>query len=100
MRQTETNADLGPVPTSTEVAKALGKLKNGKAPGSSNIFTKMLKAGRRVDEFTGMIADLVHRIWEERRVSKEWADSILIPIPKKGNLEAGITGVASLYWKS
>ena len=35
-----------------------------------------------------MITDLVHRIWEERRVPKEWFDSILIPIPKKGNLRS------------
>ena len=53
---------------SAEVAKARGKLKNGKAPGSSIILPEMLKAGGRVEEFTGMIADLVHRIWEERRV--------------------------------
>ena len=70
------------------MAKALGKLKNGKAPGSSNFLPEMLKAGGRVEEFTGMIADLVHRIWEERRVPKEWVDSILIPIPKKGNLRS------------
>ena len=88
VRQRETDADLGTVPTSAEVAKALGKLKNGKAPGSSNILPEMLKAGGRVEEFTTMIADLVHRIWEERRVPKEWVDSILIPIPKKGNLRS------------
>ena len=40
VRQRETDADLGTVPTSAEVAKALGKLKNGKATGSSNIFQK------------------------------------------------------------
>ena len=84
VRQRETDADLGTVPTSAEVAKALGKLKNGKAPGNSNILPEILKAGGRVQEFTGMIADLVHRIWEERRVPKEWVDSILVPIPKKG----------------
>ena len=50
------------------------------------ISLKMQKAGGRVEEFTGMIADLVHRIWEERRVPKEWVNFILIPIPKKGNL--------------
>ena len=33
-----------------------------------------------------MVADLVHRIWEERRVPKEWVDAILIP--KKGNLKS------------
>ena len=37
VRQRETDADLGTVPTSSKVAKALGKLKNEKAPGSSNI---------------------------------------------------------------
>ena len=57
VRQRETDADL--VPTSAEVAKALGRLKNGKAPSSSNILPEMLKAGGRVEEFTGMIADLV-----------------------------------------
>ena len=88
VRQRETDADLGTVPTSAEVAKVLGKLKNGKASGSSNILPEMLKVGSRVVEFTGMIADLVHRIWEERRVPKEWVDAILIPIPKKGNLRS------------
>ena len=56
MRQRETDADLGTVPTSAQVAKAL--LKNGKAPSSSNILPGMMKAGGRVEEFTGMIADL------------------------------------------
>ena len=55
VRQSETDADLGTVPTSAEVAKALGKLKNGKAPGSSKILPEMLKAGGRVEEFTVMI---------------------------------------------
>ena len=69
VRQRERNVDLGTVPTSAEVAKALGKLKND-APGSSKILPEMLKAGGRFEEFTGM-TDLVHRIWEERRVPKE-----------------------------
>ena len=51
VRQRETGADLGTVPTSAEVAKALGKLKNGKAPGSSNILPEMLNVGSRVEEF-------------------------------------------------
>ena len=57
--------NLGPVPTSAEVAKALRKLKNRKSFDSSNILPEMLKANGRVEEFTEMIADLVHRIWEE-----------------------------------
>ena len=70
------------------MTKALGKLKNGKASGSSNILPEMLKAGSRVEEFTAVITDLVHRIWEERRVHKELVDSILIPMPKKDNLRS------------
>ena len=88
MRQRETDVDLGTLPTSVEVAKALGKLKNGKAPGSSNTLPGMLKAGGRVKEFTTMIADLVHRIREERRVPMEWVHAILIPIPNKCNLRS------------
>ena len=88
MRQRETDADLGTVPTSVEVAKVLGKLKNGKAPGSSNILPEMLQAGGRVDEFTAIISDRVHRIWKERRVPKEWVYAILICISKKGNLRS------------
>ena len=53
VRKRKTDADLGTVPTSVEVAKALGKLTNGKAPGSSNILLEMLKAGGRVKEVTG-----------------------------------------------
>ena len=53
MRQRETDADLGTLPTSAKVAKTLGKLKNGKLPGSSNILSEMLKAGSRVEELTG-----------------------------------------------
>ena len=34
--------DLGKTPSSAEVAKALGKLKNMKAPGSSDILPEML----------------------------------------------------------
>ena len=49
-------------------------------------YQNMLKAGGTVEEFTGIIAAHLHRIWEERRVPKEWVDSILIPIPKKDNL--------------
>ena len=37
--------DLSDKPSSTEVALALGKLKNGKTSGSSNILPEMLKVG-------------------------------------------------------
>ena len=58
LRQMDTDA------TSAELAKALGKLKNGKAPGSSNVLPEMLNLG-----VYGMIADLVHRIWDPKNGS-------------------------------
>ena len=86
VKQRRTIDDLSDKPSSAEVALALGKLKNGKASGSSNILPEMLKVGRNNENFTDMILDLVKAVWEERRVPQEWVDAILIPIPKKGNL--------------
>ena len=40
VRQREVDEDLGKTPSSAEVAKALGTLKNGKALGSSDFFQR------------------------------------------------------------
>lgn len=87
VRQREVDVSLGEQPKSQEIAKALSKLKNGKAPKSSNILPEMLKAGRKDKDFVSMIANLLASVWEERKVPKEWVDAILIPIPKKGDLK-------------
>ena len=33
-----------------------------------------------------LLLDLVHTVWRERRVPRDWSDAILIPIPKKEDL--------------
>lgn len=33
-----------------------------------------------------MMLDLVRMSWKEKRVPKDWADAMLVPIPKKGDL--------------
>ena len=33
-----------------------------------------------------MLVDLMSAVWEDKCVPQEWADAILVPIPKKGNL--------------
>ena len=43
----EVDDTLGRIPSTSEVTKALGELKNGKAPGSSDILPEMLKAGKK-----------------------------------------------------
>ena len=88
VEQREILDTMGTKPTSLEVRQAIGKLKSGKAAGSSGILPEMLKAGKKSKDFVGMITDLVDAVWEERCVPREWADAILVPIPKKGNLQS------------
>ena len=64
----------------------MGKLQNGKAAGKSGILLKMVKAGCCNDNFLNIMLDLVHKVWQEKEVPKEWADAVLLPIPKKGDL--------------
>ena len=70
-----------------EVAGAMSKLKNAKAPGSSNILPEMLKVGCSNEEFVNLLVDLLKSVWRERKVPKECVDAILVPIPKKGDLK-------------
>ena len=51
VRQREVRDDLDSSPTQREIFKALGKLKNGKAAGTSGILPEMLKAGRANGDF-------------------------------------------------
>ena len=46
----------------------------------------MVKAGYWREEFLTGLLDLVHTVWEQRQVPRDWSDAILIPIPKKGDL--------------
>ena len=68
------------------MVNALGKLKNGKAPGSSDILPEMLKVRCRNEDFMSLIVNLVEIVWKKKRVPQEWMDAILISIPKKSNL--------------
>ena len=86
VRQREVDDILASVPSATDVRKALSKLKNGKAAGSSGILPEMLKYG--CSDFVGLLKDLLNEVWLERRVPQEWVDAILVPIPKKGNLHS------------
>ena len=70
----------------SELTNALKKLKNGKAGGSSGILPEMVKVGGCRRECLEMLLGLIHTVWEEQHVSRDWTDAILIPIPKKGGL--------------
>lgn len=67
-----------------EVREAMHSLKGGKSPGVDNVPAELLKHGG--DATTKAFTTLCQKIWEEKKWPKEWAQSIIIPLPKKGNL--------------
>ncbi|XP_046666627.1 uncharacterized protein LOC124358371 [Homalodisca vitripennis] len=71
-------------PGEREIAEAIRKLKNCKAPGEDNIPGEFLKLN--ADEAALFIHPLITDIWENEYVPKDWNTGLLVKIPKKGNL--------------
>ena len=67
-----------------EVEAAIKKLKTGKSPGVDNIPAELIKSGGT--ETATALTALCQRIWEEKTWPTEWTKSLVIPLPKKGNL--------------
>lgn len=83
--QLPSSEDLAKPPVLDELLKAISSLRAGKAGGISGILSDLLnKTGLN---FHTALLKLLHDVWKERRVVKEWADGIIVPIPKKGNLQ-------------
>ncbi|GFR71232.1 endonuclease-reverse transcriptase [Elysia marginata] len=76
--------DDSPPIQKSEVEAAVKSLKLGKAPGVDNIPSKLLKAGG--EEVNNIFTALCQRIWNERKWPTEWTKSLVVPLPKKGNL--------------
>ena len=53
----------------------------------SGILPEMVKTACCEEGFFHLLMDLVYTVWCECRVSKEWSDAVLVPIPKKGNFD-------------
>ncbi|XP_065189682.1 uncharacterized protein LOC135820293 [Sycon ciliatum] len=71
-------------PTMHEISKAISRLRNGTAAGSSRIQPELLKFGG--EELNNKLMELFGDVWRDGCVPREWADATLIPIPKKGDL--------------
>ena len=67
-----------------EIEKAILSLKPGKSPGVDNVPTELLKCGG--EPTAKALTALCQKIWEEKRWPREWTQSLIIPLPKKGNL--------------
>ena len=68
----------------SEVQAAINSLKRNKSPGSDGITAEMLQAG--YEPLSREIHKLCNKTWHEGTIPEEWDKSILVPIPKKGDL--------------
>ena len=64
---------------------AIKSLKSGKTPGIDNIPGILIKSDGSI--MTIIFRELYHQIWENKVWPKSWTSSLVIPIPKKGNLK-------------
>ena len=87
-RQRPVRHELAELPTMEELMKAIGKVKNRKAAGSSGILPEMIKEACSDVTFLELLLDMTQTAWKECRVPKDWADAVLVPIPKKGDLKS------------
>ena len=62
---------------------ALGKMKNGKAPGEDMTPAEILK--RTLEEGIQWISEMVNKCWDEGKTPEEWNRSVICPIFKKGD---------------
>ena len=67
-----------------EVKRAIGALKSNKSPGSDGITGEMLKSGG--EPLARQIHELCNKAWHEGTIPEEWSKSILVRVPKKGDL--------------
>ena len=68
----------------SEVEEAIRTLKRNKSPGSDEITAEMIQAGE--EQLVRQIHLLFNEAWNENIIPEEWSKSILVPIPKKGDL--------------
>lgn len=76
---------------------ALGKLKKGKAGGKTEIAPELVAYGGA--ELWDRILELMREVWEEGKVVSNWTDAVIVPVPKKGNLQScdNWLGISLLY---
>ena len=68
-----------------EVEEAVRTMKTGKSAGIDNIPAELIKYGG--PEMINALTIICQRIWTSKEWPDEWTKSILIPLPKKGNLK-------------
>lgn len=69
----------------SEVKDAIRKLKTGKSPGVDNVPGELIKHGGEATET--VLRALCQKVWETKEWPSTWTQSLVIPLPKKGNLK-------------
>ena len=64
---------------------AVNKLKDNKASGLDGIPSEILKEGYRCME--NRIYELIVQVWNEERTPSSWAEVLICPIHKKGDVQ-------------
>ena len=67
-----------------EVINAIKSLKDGKSPGNDNISSELLK--HVGDAIVNVFTELCQKAWSMKKWPAQWTQSLVIPVPKKGNL--------------
>nr|VZH97719.1 unnamed protein product [Spirometra erinaceieuropaei] len=70
-------------PSVEEVADAIRKLRNNKAPGEDGIPAEIFKSC--VDTLAPWLHEVIERAWRDEVVPDDWGLGILVPILKKGD---------------
>ena len=68
-----------------EVEIAVASLKKGKSAGVDNIPAELVQAGG--ETMIDVLTEICNRIWRTREWPTPWTQSLIIILPKKGNLE-------------
>ena len=69
----------------TEIKKAIGHLKNGKAPGSDNIRVELLKAD--IDYATTKLKEIMDIVLRDKKTPRKWRKGLIVKLLKRGNLK-------------
>ena len=67
-----------------EIRLAVKHLKNGKKPGPDNILPEFFTYG--LDYFVDIMVKLFNRLYVNGEYPKEWSESIIVTLHKKGNI--------------
>ena len=76
--------DLQPI-LREEVEIALASLKKGKSAGVDNIPAELVQAGG--ETMIDVLTEICNRIWRTGEWPTPWTQSLIITLPKKGNLQ-------------